>query len=81
MNYFTSKWKDVRSATSEVDLTFLVLRIVCLAGGLFWLLVVPLSPPEQVILMNALANQYVESPPSPENRNCHGLLERLEPRF
>ncbi len=54
MSYFTDKWKDVRSATSEVDLTFLVLRIVCLAGGLFWLLVVPLSPPEQATLTNAL---------------------------
>ena len=53
-NYFQTKWKRVRSATSEVDLTFLVLRVLSLAGGIFWLLTVPLAPSEKAILTNAL---------------------------
>jgi signal transduction histidine kinase len=52
--YFETKWQEVSSSTSEVDLTFLVLRILSLAGGLFWLIAVPLSPAEKTILTNAL---------------------------
>ena len=52
--YLETKWQDVSSSTSEVDLTFLVLRILSLAGGLFWLIAVPLSPAEKTILTNAL---------------------------
>ena len=54
IEYLQTKWHRVRSTTSEVDLTFLILRIVSLGGGLFWLIVAPLSPTEQAILTNAL---------------------------
>lgn len=49
-----SKWDEVKPYTSEVDLTFLILRLISLAGGLFWLITAPLSPDEQAILTNAL---------------------------
>ncbi|MCL7487430.1 MAG: HD domain-containing protein [Desulfobulbaceae bacterium] len=41
-------------ATTEVDLTFLLLRVFSLAGGIAWFLVVPLSPKEEAILVQAL---------------------------
>lgn len=43
-HYFQIKWDNVRSNTSEVDLTFLVLRLLSLSGGLAWLTFVPLAP-------------------------------------
>lgn len=52
--YLQSKWSRVKSTTSEVDLTFLILRVLSLAGGIFWLLAVPLAPSEKAILTNAL---------------------------
>ncbi len=54
MFFITKQWKRVLAATSEVDLTFLLLRLFSLAGGVSWLLIVPLSPPEQAILVKAL---------------------------
>lgn len=52
--YFLAKWNDVKSATSEVDLTFLVLRLLSLAGGLFWITAVPLTPAEKSTFSTAL---------------------------
>lgn len=48
------QWKKVINATSEVDLTFLLLRVLSLAGGIAWLLIVPLAPREKAILVKAL---------------------------
>ncbi len=48
------QWKKVVGATSEVDLTFLLLRVFSLAGGIAWLLMVPISPRQEAILANAL---------------------------
>ncbi|MCL7488770.1 MAG: ATP-binding protein [Desulfobulbaceae bacterium] len=53
-DYMQEKWQEVNSATSEVDLTFLILRLLSLAGGMFWLMAVPLSPEQQTTLTNAL---------------------------
>lgn len=49
------QWKEVVDTTSEVDLTFLVLRIVSLLGGLLWLFLVPLPARESSILVRALS--------------------------
>ncbi|HIJ90982.1 MAG: HD domain-containing protein [Desulfobulbaceae bacterium] len=54
MVFFRKQWKEVVGATSEVDLTFLLLRIFSLAGGIAWLWFVPISPREEAILVNAL---------------------------
>ncbi|MCK4838895.1 MAG: GAF domain-containing protein, partial [Desulfobulbaceae bacterium] len=48
------QWKRVITATNEVDLTFLLLRVLSLAGGIAWLLIVPLAPREKTILVKAL---------------------------
>lgn len=48
------QWKKVAGATSEVDLTFLLLRVFSLAGGIAWLLIVPISSRQAAILANAL---------------------------
>ena len=48
------QWKKVAGVTSEVDLTFLLLRVFCLVGGIAWLLIVPVSPRQGAILANAL---------------------------
>ncbi len=54
MGFWQQQWKRVLGVTSEVDLTFLLLRVFSLAGGLAWLLVGHLSPGEQGILRKAL---------------------------
>ncbi len=46
--------REVVAATSEVDLTFLLLRVFSLIGGILWLLIVPLSPGEKTTLAKAL---------------------------
>ncbi len=48
------QWRKVVAATNEIDLTFLLLRVFSLIGGISWLLVVPLSLSEQAILAKAL---------------------------
>ncbi len=48
------QWEKVVAATTEVDLTFLLLRVLSLAGGIAWLLIVPLSPGEKSLLVKAL---------------------------
>ena len=48
------QWKEVAAVTSEVDITFLVLRIVSLVGGLVWLAIVPYSVHEKAVLLNTL---------------------------
>ncbi len=53
MLYFKNHWSEIVKGATEVDLTFLLLRISSLAGGLFWLLVVPLSPAEKSTLISA----------------------------
>lgn len=37
-----------------MDLTFLLLRVFCLVGGIAWIAIVPLSPLEQILLTKAL---------------------------
>lgn len=54
MFFLRQQWKKVIKVTSEVDLTFLLLRVFSLAGGIAWLLLVPLPPREKTILVNAL---------------------------
>ena len=48
------QWKTVNKSTSEVDLTFLLLRVFSLAAGITWLLVAPLAVREKEILITAL---------------------------
>lgn len=47
------KWNKVIIATNEVDLTFLLLRVFSLVGGIAWLLIVPFSPGEKAILVKS----------------------------
>ncbi len=54
MVFLKKQWKKVVGATNEVDLTFLLLRVFSLAGGIVWLLIAPISPWEQAILVKAL---------------------------
>ncbi len=54
MLFLQKQWKTVLTATNEVDLTFLLLRVFSLAGGIAWLLIVSLSPAEMAILIKAL---------------------------
>jgi len=58
---FAKQWRKVIEATSEVDLTFLILRILSLFGCLIWLNLVPLTPQERYILLSALAGFVVYS--------------------
>jgi signal transduction histidine kinase len=53
-NSLRKHWKEVTAVTSEVDITFLVLRIVSLVGGLVWLAIVPYSVNEKSVLLNTL---------------------------
>ena len=48
------QWKAVSAVTSEVDITFLVLRIVSFFAGIGWLLLVPYSASEKAILLKTL---------------------------
>jgi putative nucleotidyltransferase with HDIG domain len=54
MLFLKKQWRMVVDVSSEVDLTFLLLRVFSLAGGIAWLLIAPLSQGEETILVNAL---------------------------
>lgn len=54
MIFLHKQWKKVVAATSEVDLTFLLLRIFSLVGGVSWLLIVHLPQREETILFKSL---------------------------
>ena len=54
MIFLRKQWKKVADATNEIDLTFLLLRVFSLAGGIAWLLIVPLPPTEKALLIKAL---------------------------
>lgn len=54
MVFLRKQWGEVVAATNEVDLTFLLLRVFSLVGGIAWLFLVPLSPGETAILTKAL---------------------------
>ncbi|MGV1099092.1 HD domain-containing phosphohydrolase [Thiovibrio sp. JS02] len=61
MIFLRKQWRKVAELTSEVDLTFLLLRVFSLVGGIAWLLIVPLNPPEEAILVQALISFSVYS--------------------
>lgn len=48
------QWNKLSESTSEVDLTFLLLRVFSLTGGIAWYVIVPLSPLEETVLVRAL---------------------------
>lgn len=54
MRFLQKQWKKILTATNEVDLIFLLLRIFSLVGGIIWLLIVPLSHLDAAILIKAL---------------------------
>ncbi|MBU1231354.1 MAG: HD domain-containing protein [Proteobacteria bacterium] len=54
MFFLKKHWKKVIDGATEVDLTFLLLRVFSLVGGIAWLLIVPLSPVEKTIVIKAL---------------------------
>lgn len=53
-NALKQQWKAVSSVTSEVDITFLVLRVVSFFAGIGWVLLVPYSASEKAILFKTL---------------------------
>jgi len=53
-NALKQQWKAVSAVTSEVDITFLVLRVVSFFAGIGWLLLVPYSASEKAILFKTL---------------------------
>ena len=55
MVYLQQQWKKVLELTSEVDLTFLLLRVFSLLGGLVWLLIGHLSSGEEALLVKAFS--------------------------
>ena len=55
------QWKKVVASTNEVDLTFLLLRLFSLAGGIAWLLIVPLPPEVKNLLAKALVFFFIYS--------------------
>lgn len=61
MPVLSDQWKKVSEATSEVDLTFLLLRFLSLGGGIAWLALAPLSPSEAAILIKALVCFFLYS--------------------
>lgn len=61
MNYLQKQWGKVVDATNEVDLTFLLLRVFSLVGGIAWLSIVPFSPVEKAILVKSLVSFSVYS--------------------
>jgi len=61
MGFLQKQWGKVRGITNEVDLTFLLLRIFSLAGGIAWFLIGHLSPAEQAILVKALGSFAIYS--------------------
>ncbi|MBA3007176.1 MAG: HD domain-containing protein [Proteobacteria bacterium] len=54
MFFLRQQWQRVVNVSSEVDLTFLLLRVFSLAGGIAWLLLAPLSQGEKAFLVKAL---------------------------
>ncbi len=61
MVFLQKQWGKVRGCTSEVDLTFLLLRIFSLLGGLGWLLIGHLSFGEKGVLVQALGSFFIYS--------------------
>ncbi len=57
----TKKLNAVVARTSEVDLTFLALRVLSLLGGSVWLFLVPHTPSEKNILLTALLCFFIYS--------------------
>jgi signal transduction histidine kinase len=55
MRFLSTQWQEVHRILSEVDYTFLALRVLCLLGGAVLLATVSLPPFEQSILGMALA--------------------------
>jgi len=53
-NALKQQWKTVLAVTSEVDLTFLVLRVVSFFAGIGWLFLVPYTASEKAILLKTL---------------------------
>jgi signal transduction histidine kinase len=53
-NALKQQWQTVIAVTSEVDITFLVLRVVSFFAGIGWLLLVPYSASEKAILLKTL---------------------------
>lgn len=54
MIYLQKQWRRVVDVSSEVDLTFLLLRVFSLLGGIVWLLIAPFPHGERAILVKAL---------------------------
>lgn len=54
MIYLQKQWKKVVGACSEVDLTFLLLRVFSLVGGIVWLMIAPFPQGDEIILVKAL---------------------------
>ncbi len=61
MIFLRKQWKKVVAATNEVDLTFLLLRVFSLIGGISWLLVVHLPQREETVLFKSLIFFFVYS--------------------
>lgn len=59
--FLKTQWKKVASVSGEVDLIFLLLRVLSLVGGIVWLLIAPLSQGEEVILVKALISFSIYS--------------------
>jgi signal transduction histidine kinase len=55
MGFLATRWQAASRVFSEVDFTFLGLRLLCLLGGVVLLTAVPLPPSEQATLRCALA--------------------------
>ena len=55
MRFLSTQWQEVHRILSEVDYTFLALRVLCLLGGAVLLATVSLPPFEQSLLGMALA--------------------------
>jgi putative nucleotidyltransferase with HDIG domain len=54
MPFLKKQWSAILTGASEVDITFLLLRVFSLVGGVVWLLIVPLSPEDKSTLITAL---------------------------
>ncbi len=48
------QWAKVTASTNEIDLTFILLRVLSLVGGIAWILVAPLAPGEKNLLVKSL---------------------------
>lgn len=54
MGSLQKQWQQVLAVTTEVDLTFLLLRVFSLVGGFVWIMVGDPSAAGKGILINAL---------------------------